>query len=73
VGGLYTIDAEKAAQVIADVEPRIVIPMHDSRSNPALAPVAAFLKQMNKEVTPVPKLSVSRDKLPQEMQIVVLE
>ncbi len=73
VGGIYTIDAEKASQVIADIEPRIVIPMHDSRSNPALAPVAAFLKQMNKEVTPVPKLTVSRDKLPQEMQIVVLE
>lgn len=74
VGGVYTIDAEKASQVISDLEPRIVIPMHDQRSNKHLAPVSAFLKQMGKEsVVSVPKLTVSRDKLPAEMQVVVLE
>lgn len=76
VGGVYTIDAEKAAQVISDLEPRIVIPMHygTETSNKNLAPVSVFLKQMGKEsVVPVPKLTVSRDKLPAEMQVVVLE
>ena len=74
VGGVYTIDAQIAAQVIADIEPRIVIPMHDGRSNKELAPLANFLKVMNKgDIAPVPKLTISRDKLPSEMQIVVLE
>ena len=74
VGGVYTIDAQIAAQVIADIEPRIVIPMHDGRSNKELAPLANLLKVMNKgDIAPVPKLTISRDKLPSEMQIVVLE
>lgn len=74
VGGMYTVDAEKAAQIISDMEPKIVIPMHDARSNKDLAPLDAFLKKMNKaEVVPVPKLTVSRDKLPAVMEVVVLE
>lgn len=74
IGGVYTVDAEKAAQIISDIEPKIVIPMHDSRSNPELGTLEAFLKKMNKEaVVPVPKLSVSRDKLPAVMEVVVLE
>lgn len=74
IGGTYTIDAEKAAQVISDIEPRIIIPMHDARSNVDLLSVEQFLKQMNKEgITAVPKLTVSRDKFPSEATIVVLE
>lgn len=74
IGGVYTVDAEKATQIISDIEPKIVIPMHDSRSNPELGTLEAFLKKMNKEaVVPVPKLSVSRDKLPAVMEVVVLE
>lgn len=74
VGGTFTVDAEKAAQIISDIEPKIVIPMHDARSNKDLAPLEAFLKKMNKaEVVPVPKLMVSRDKLPAVMEVVVLE
>ncbi len=73
VGGVYTIGAEIAAQVISDIEPRIVIPMHYANSMSNLAPVEAFLKVMNKgEIVPVPKLTVSKDKLPAELQIVVL-
>jgi len=73
VGGVYTIDAEKAVQVISDIEPKIVIPMHDQRSNKDLASLDTFLKVMNKgEVAPVPKLTVSKDKLPSVLQIVVL-
>lgn len=73
VGGVYTIDAQIASQLVADLDPRIVIPMHDNRSNDTLAPLDAFLKIMNKgESVPVPKLTVSRDTLPAEMHIVVL-
>lgn len=74
VGGVYTVDAEKAMQIVSDIEPKIVIPMHYAHSNAELAPVAAFLKSMNKgESVAVPKLTISRDKLPADMQIVVLE
>ncbi len=74
IGGTYTVDAEKAAQIISDIEPRIIIPMHDARSNKDLMSVEQFLKQMNKEgITAVPKLTVSRDKVPNEVQIVILE
>ncbi len=80
VGGVYSLDAVKAAQVISDLDPRIVIPMHyhteglDAKTYGALSPVSVFLKQMNKEaVVPVSKLSVSKDKFAPEMQVVVLE
>lgn len=80
VGGVYSLDPVKAAQVISDLEPHIVIPMHynveglDVKTYGALSPVSAFLKQMNKEtVVPVSKLSVSKDKFAPEMQVVVLE
>ena len=72
---MYTIDAESRTSYFR-FEPRIVIPMHYGTDtyNKNLAPVSVFLKHMGKEsVVPVPKLTVSRDKLPAEMQVVVLE
>jgi L-ascorbate metabolism protein UlaG (beta-lactamase superfamily) len=80
VGGVYSLDPVKAAQVISDLDPRIVIPMHynipalDQKTYGTLSPVSVFLKQMNKEsVVPVSKLNVAKDKFAPEMQIVVLE
>lgn len=76
VGGVYTIDAEKAAQIISDIDPRIIIPMHYGTDtyNKDLAPVSVFLKHIGKEeAVPVPKLTVSKDKLPTEKQVVVLQ
>jgi L-ascorbate metabolism protein UlaG (beta-lactamase superfamily) len=71
VGGMHTIDAVKAVQVINDIEPAVVIPMHYGGN---LAPVSVFLKEMGKEsVVPQPKLVLSKDKLPAEMQVVILE
>lgn len=77
VGGLHTIDAVQAKKIIAEIEPNVVIPMHYDRPGLAfkgLAPVAAFLKEMEKEqVIAQPKLSISKGKIPEEMQIAVLE
>lgn len=80
VGGFYTVDAKVAVAIVADIEPKIVIPMHYQRAGltPALSdklsPVSAFLKEIGKEgVAAAPKLSVSKEKLPAEMQVVVLE
>jgi L-ascorbate metabolism protein UlaG (beta-lactamase superfamily) len=78
VGGIYTINPSQAAAIIAKIEPSIVIPMHyaseQNKDKPdSLLPVSAFLKEMGKEVIPVPKLSITKDKLPVEQTIVVVE
>ncbi len=80
VGGVYTIDAAMAAKVVGEIEPTIVIPMHYSRPGldqkvfASLGGVDAFLKEMGKaDVTPSPKFSVTKDKMPEEMQVVVLQ
>ncbi|KKU86228.1 MAG: Zn-dependent hydrolase of the beta-lactamase fold-like protein [Candidatus Gottesmanbacteria bacterium GW2011_GWA2_47_9] len=80
VGGVYTIDATKAVAIIHEVEPSIVVPMHYGRPElnqkafGELAPVAAFLKEIGKEgLTAVSKLALTKDKIPEEMQVVVFE
>lgn len=79
VGGEYTIDAKLAGEVVTQLDPWIIIPMHyqqpglDQATFGQLAGVDPFLKEIGKEVAPVPKLVLSRDKLPQETQLVVLE
>ncbi len=80
VGGTYTIDANEAAALVSKLEPRIIIPMHyrensgDQRFYKDLSPVGDFLKQMGKsDIAPVVKLTVTKDKLPAEPTIVVLE
>ncbi|MBI3577228.1 MBL fold metallo-hydrolase [Candidatus Gottesmanbacteria bacterium] len=79
VGGFYTIDAEGAAALVHEIEPRIVIPMHynrpelDQKGFGSLTPVSTFLKEMGKEdVVPQSKLAITKDKLPEELQVVVL-
>ena len=80
VGGFYTIDAETAAGIVHEIDPSIVIPMHYNRSGlkqdafGSLTGVGVFLKEMGKEGTATqPKLSITKDKLSEEMQVVVLE
>lgn len=76
VGSIYTIDARTAATVAAQLEPKIIIPMHyggvEGLKFP-LDPVEKFLKEMGAEgVQAVPKLTITKDKLPDEPQVVVL-
>lgn len=76
VGGVYTITATDAPEIIAQLEPKVIIPMHYKLPGLKfdLAPVDEFLKVMGKEsVQPMAKFSVSRDKLPEEPEVVVLE
>lgn len=80
VGGIYTIGPKEATEVIAQVEPLIVLPMHfkarsvDEKNFGALATIDVFLNNIG---VPNPekldKLSLTKDKLPQEMKVVVLE
>lgn len=80
VGGHFTIDAKVAAEVVAQIEPTIVIPMHYQRAGlskdfaEVLAPVGQFLKEMGAEaIVPESKYSTSKDKLPETTTVVVLE
>ena len=76
VGSVYTIDASTAAKISASLEPDIILPMHyqDKEAKVDLEPVENFLKEMGKEnVEKVKKLTVSKDRLPSEPQVVLLE
>lgn len=79
VGGVFTITAKQASEVIEAIEPSIAIPMHyrtpqHSESFKELTGVEEFLKEMGKEgLEPQEKLSVTPDSLPGELEIVVLK
>lgn len=75
-GGVYTIEARDAPDIISALEPKIIVPMHYKVEGLKfdLAPISAFLSTMGKENSQVQsKLSVSREKLPEEPEVVVLE
>jgi L-ascorbate metabolism protein UlaG (beta-lactamase superfamily) len=79
VGGIFTIGPKEASQVIGQLEPKIVIPMHfncpslKSEVFGKLATVDEFLKEMGEKSQVLPKLQISKDRLPEEMQIIILE
>lgn len=76
VGGLHTIDAPKAAEVISLIEPRLVIPMHYKTpvEKARLQTVDKFLREMGLAPMPSqPELRVTKSSLPVETQAVVLD
>ena len=74
IGGQNSLDATQAAEVISQVEPRIVIPMHyRSMSGENTGPLNKFCREMGVEtLDPQPKLVVTRNNLPIETQVVIL-
>jgi L-ascorbate metabolism protein UlaG (beta-lactamase superfamily) len=80
VGGGVTIDAKGAAQIVGELEPSIMVPMHYKEEGLTerysfLAGVEDFLKSMGGEVaTKEKKLKVTRADLEgEETKVVVLE
>ncbi|MCL5957932.1 MAG: MBL fold metallo-hydrolase [Chloroflexi bacterium] len=76
VGGRETIDASQASEVISQVEPRVVVPMHYQTDvlTRGLEGVGRFCKEMGlKECPPQEKLSLRAADLPEQMQVVVLD
>ena len=76
VGGVSTINAPMAAEVVRQLEPKAVIPMH--YKTPALGlelePVDRFLKEIGaKQVEPLPKLSLTKSNLPPTTQVFLLD
>jgi len=79
VGGVYTIDGKTAVQIINQIEPRLIIPMHYKIPGLKLnGKMVDGLEGFCKEIgicpkEPTNKLKISKKDLPQEdMQVVVL-
>lgn len=80
VGGTYTVGPTEAVEIISKIEPLLVVPMHygssalDEKAFGMLKGFSEFVKEMGKEgVVPQPKLTITKDKLPTELTVVVLE
>jgi L-ascorbate metabolism protein UlaG (beta-lactamase superfamily) len=76
VGGVSTIDSPVAAEIVRQLEPKAVVPMH--YKTPALSrklePVEAFLKEMGADnITPQAKLSLTKSSLPISTQVFLLD
>lgn len=75
VGGNYTLDAKKAVEVISQIEPRMVIPMHYRHPEVKieLDDLEKFIKELGVVPTHEEKLKISKKDLPaEEMELVVL-
>ena len=76
VGGVSTINAPVAAEVVRQLEPKAVVPMHYKTEALSweLEPVDRFLKEMGvKEVNSQPKLSFTKANLPISTQVFLLD
>lgn len=76
VGGKYTLNAKEAAEVVRQVEPRIVVPMHYKIPGLDLDidDVKAFSKEMGNGSEVVSKLKMNKKDLPvDEIKLVILE
>jgi|WetSurMetagenome_2_1015567.scaffolds.fasta_scaffold01539_10 L-ascorbate metabolism protein UlaG (beta-lactamase superfamily) len=76
VGGKFTLDAKLAVEVIGQLEPRIVIPMHyklPGSKETELDAVEKFIKELGVEPKKEEKLKISKKDLPVEgMELVIL-
>lgn len=77
VGGNCTINASQAAAVVAQVEPKLIVPMHyateETRGYLPLDDVERFCRELGAaDVTPRSRLSITPASLPGEPTVVVL-
>ena len=75
IGGGDALNPTQAAEVISQIEPRIVIPMQYSAmpTGEISSELKLFCREMGVEsIEPQPKLSVTRNSLPVEMQVALL-
>jgi L-ascorbate metabolism protein UlaG (beta-lactamase superfamily) len=77
VGGHCTINASQAAEVVAQVEPKLIVPMHyateETRGRVELDEVDRFCKELGAtEAAPRGRLSVTAASLPSEPTVMLL-
>ena len=78
VGGTYTIGSKEAAELVREIEPSFVLPMHfltdgiNNESFEKLEPVDPFLREVGLTVEKMPKLSIKKEEIDTEVQKVIL-
>ncbi|MFH2038817.1 MAG: MBL fold metallo-hydrolase [Chloroflexota bacterium] len=75
-GGGGGLNASKAAEVVSQLEPNIIIPMHyQTRDGKIpLDSLDKFIKEMGLQpIEPVPSLKISKSGLPSESKVIVLD
>jgi L-ascorbate metabolism protein UlaG (beta-lactamase superfamily) len=78
VGGNCTINATQAAAIVAQVEPKLIVPMHyatdETRGRLVLDEVDRFCKELGAtEVAPRSRLSITPTGLPSEPTVVLMQ
>lgn len=77
IGGFFTIDAQEAVKIMAQIEPKVIIPMHYRipNLNIKLDGLDKFLKIVGiKKIEPLSKFSIKAKDLPkEEVKIIVLQ
>ena len=79
VGGIYTIGPAEAAKVVAQLEPKYIIPMHYRMEGMGpsfkdMHPVSAFLQEMGVEAPETrDELTLTKQSLPEVPEIVILK
>lgn len=77
IGGNFTISAKEAQKIMAQLEPKITIPMHYAlpKLKIKLDSLDNFLKSLGiKKLEPLKKLAIKKDDIsPEEAKIIVLE
>ena len=74
-GADVNLPAARAAELIHQLEPKVVVPMsYEPEGRRKDSPFDRLLHELGvKELTPVPKLSVTRSSLPENVQVVALD
>jgi L-ascorbate metabolism protein UlaG (beta-lactamase superfamily) len=77
VGGHCTINAAQAAEVVAQIEPKVIVPMHyatdETRGHLTLDDIERFCRELGAtEATPRGRLNVTPSSLPSEPTVVLL-
>jgi len=76
IGGGDGLNAAKAAEVVSQLEPNIIIPMHYQTGDGKidLDSLDKFIKEMGLQpIDPVPSLKVIKSGLPSESKVIVLD
>ena len=74
-GADTNLSAARAAEIVHQLEPKVVVPMSfDPDDQKKDTPYQRLLHELGvKELVPVPKLSVTRSTLPENLQVVALD
>lgn len=78
VGGEFTIGPKRAVEVVRQLEPKLVVPMHyktkrhDPKKFAKILPVDDFLKQIGVEYREEEKLVLTKASIEGEMEVIVL-